>query len=305
ELDHHSPAEPSAGARSRSDPHLPRGGGRARATGPPLLRRQGLDRPPAAGGEGVPARPAALPADARRHGSQLRRGHRVPRPPCRRARRRDDRRLRAGVHRHRTGPRGDRAAGVAQSPADRDAARRDREALVRRRLRWCPPRRGAGAGQGAHLLLPRRLRPVGSAPSAPRAVGRLQRPHPPRRARARLPAVELDRARRLGVHPRRGPGTALDLLRPRARGVPARRDALRRLAAHGADRRRGDVQDLRPLPHRGRHELHGRRALERLDARRRGGRDRRDAHHRARRDPRRRPGQRGRHGRPQARGLLL
>ena len=40
-------------------------------------------------------------------------------------------------------------------------------------------------------------------------------------------------------------------------------------------------------------------------AARRGGGDRRDEHHRARRDARRRPRDRGRDGRPQARGLLL
>ena len=41
------------------------------------------------------------------------------------------------------------------------------------------------------------------------------------------------------------------------------------------------------------------------NAARRGGRDRRHAHHRARRDARRRPRHRGGHGRPQARGLFL
>ena len=39
---------------------------------------------------------------------------------------------------------------------------------------------------------------------APRAVEPLQRAHPPRRARARLPALELDRARRLALHRARG-----------------------------------------------------------------------------------------------------
>ncbi len=63
--------------------------------------------------------------------------------------------------------------------------------------------------------------------------------------------------------------------------------------------------DDRALPHGRRHELHRRRALRRRHAARRRGRDRRHADHRARRDPRRRPRDRGGHGRPQARGLLL
>ena len=43
---------------------------------------------------------------------------------------------------------------------------------------------------------------------------------PPRRARARVPAVELDRARRVAVHRRARRRTAVAVLRPRARGVP-------------------------------------------------------------------------------------
>ena len=50
----------------------------------------------------------------------------------------------------------------------------------------------------------------------------------------------------------------------------------------------------------GRHELHGRRALRGRRPGERGERDRRHADHRARRDPRRRPRQRGRHGGSQA-----
>ena len=96
-----------------------------------------------------------------------------------------DRRLRAGVDRPRARRRGDRPARVAQPAADDDAARRDRRARLRRGLRRRAPRRGARAGQGAHLLLPRRLRRLGPAPPAPRAVEPLQRPHPPRRARPR------------------------------------------------------------------------------------------------------------------------
>ena len=52
---------------------------------------------------------------------------------------------------------------------------------------------------------------------------------PRRRARARVPALELDRARRLAVRGGRGRRAAVDLLRPPPRGLRARRDALRRL----------------------------------------------------------------------------
>ncbi len=96
--------------------------------------------------------------------------------------------------------RGDRAARVAQPPADRDAAGRDRRAPLRRGDRRRPPRRGARARQGADLLLPRRLRRVGPQESAPRGVGSLQRPHRARRARPGVPDLQLDRARRLAVH---------------------------------------------------------------------------------------------------------
>ena len=50
-----------------------------------------------------------------------------------------------------------------------------RERRLRRGVRRRPPRRGALARQGAHLLLPRPLRPVGPEEPAPRAVEPLQR----------------------------------------------------------------------------------------------------------------------------------
>ena len=60
---------------------------------------------------------------------------------------------------------------------------------------------------------------------------------------------------------------AVDLLRPRARGLPPRRDALRGLAStSSADR---DVHDLGALPHRRRHDRHRRRRVDRGDAARR------------------------------------
>ena len=50
---------------------------------------------------------------------------------------------------------------------------------------------------------------------------------PQGRARPRVPDLELDGARRLAVRRPRAPRAAVDLLRARARGVRARRDALR------------------------------------------------------------------------------
>ena len=101
----------------------------------------------------------------------------------------------------------------------------DRGGGLHRRLRWRPPRRGEGPRQGARLLPPRRLRPVGPQDAAPRAVVALQRPDPRRRAHADLPAVQLDRARHLALHPPRGDRDPLDLLLPPAPGDPARRHA--------------------------------------------------------------------------------
>jgi sulfate adenylyltransferase subunit 2 len=65
------------------------------------------------------------------------------------------------------------------------------------------------------------------------AVEPLQREDPQGRAGSRVPDLQLDRARRLAVRGPRGPRAAVDLLRPRARGVRARRDAVRDL---GRDR---------------------------------------------------------------------
>ncbi len=75
-----------------------------------------------------------------------------------------------------------------------------------------------------------------------------------------------------------------DLLRARARGVSARRDAVRLERLRRAHGRRGAVHRKRPLPHRRRHDVHrGRRVRRGVD---RGcrRRDRGDARDRARRD---------------------
>src|SRR3954468_8140096 len=298
-------ALPAAQPRGRGGARLPRGGRRARAARAAVQRGQGLDRAAAPRREGVPAGALPLPAHARRHGAQLPRGHRVPQPVRGRAGRAADHRLRAGVDRQGARHRGDGAARVAQPPADRHPARRDRRASLRRGVRRRAPRRGARAGEGADLQLSQRLRRLGPAQPAPGALEPLQRPHPARRARARVPDLQLDRARRVALHRARGARAAADLLRPRARGLRARRDALRDGAVHAARARRDAVPRDRPLPNGGRHELHGRGRVQRDHAAGRRHRDRRHADHRARADARRRPRLRSRDGGPQARGVLL
>ena len=72
---------------------------------------------------------------------------------------------------------------------------------LRRGLRRRPPRRGEVAGQGAHLLVPLGAAPLGPEEPAPGAVAPLQHAQAQGREHPRLPAVELDRARRLAVHP--------------------------------------------------------------------------------------------------------
>ncbi len=288
--------------RVRGGAHLPRGGGRVRAAGDPLLRRQGLHRHAAPGAEGVRARAGPVLAAARGHRAQLPRGPGVPRPHGGPARAASARGLRAGLHRP------GRAQGAPgrhpQPAADPAADREDPGREVRRRLRRRAPRRGEGPGQGAGVLAARRVLPVGPAPPAPRAVEPVQRPARPRRARPRLPALQLDRAGRVAVHRPRGHRTAGDLLRPRARGLlPVRHVADRRRVGRPEGRRDGR-EAAGPLPHRRRHVLHRRRRLRRRQHREGDRRDRRLPAHRARRHACRRQDVRGRDGRPQARGYF-
>ena len=209
-----------------------------------VLGRQGLHRHAAPGGQGLLAGTRAVPGAARRHRAQLRRGPRVPGPPRRRPRRPGRGGQGAGRHRRRPDGGGHLAGGDAQPAADADAAARHRGGAPRRGLRRGAPGRGEGAGQGADLQLPRRVRPVGPEEPAARAVEPLQRAAQQGRAHPGLPALELDRARRVALHPGRGDRRAPDLLRPPAPGVPARRHAHGR---HGAPRpARGRAGSSRP-----------------------------------------------------------
>ena len=196
------PAQPAQTPRGRGHLHHPRGGRRARATRAAVLRRQGLDRHASAGREGV--LPGAHPVPGACTSTP---GTTSPRswssatagstssacnwssPACRR------RSTPARSSSRRTAPATGSRRRCCSTPWRR---------AVHRDLRRRPARRGQGAGQGADLLLPRRVRPVGPEEPAARAVEPVQRADPPRREHPGLPAVELDRARHLALHPARG-----------------------------------------------------------------------------------------------------
>ena len=182
-------------------------------------------------------RPGAVPvpAHARRHGPQLPRGDRVPRPPRRRARRAADRRLRAGVDRQGPRGRGDRAARLAQPAADR------RRCSTRSRSTASTPRSAAPAA-------------TRSAPARRSAIFSFRDDFgqwDPSRQRPELWNLYNGRIREgehVRVFPlsnwteldvwqyiaRGGARAAVDLLRARARGLRARRDALRGLRVRRA-----------------------------------------------------------------------
>ena len=222
-------------------------------------------------------RPGAVPVPGppRRHRPQLPRGDRVPRPPGRGARRAADRRVRAGGDRR--GPRARRRGRRATGCRPRCCWRRSRTHGFD--AAFGGARRDEERARAKERIFSFRDEFGQWDPRAPaaRGVEPLQRARPPRRARARVPALELDRARRLALHRARGAGAAVDLLRPRARGVRARRDALRRVrVARARATARRSFEATRPLPHGRRHDrAPARCAREAADARRRDRRDRR------------------------------
>ena len=73
------------------------------------------------------------------------------------------------------------------------------EGRLRRRVRRRAPRRGESPREGAHLLVSLGRPCLGPAQPAARTVAAVQHPHPRRRIDARLPAFQLDRARRVGI----------------------------------------------------------------------------------------------------------
>ena len=119
------------------------------------------------------------------------------------------------------------------------------------RLRRRPPRRGEVAGQGAGVLDPLGAAPVGPEAAAARAVARsTTRARSPGETHAGVPAVELDRARRVAVHPPRADPDRAAVLRGAAAGRRARRHADHgRRRPHAARARRGARAAQRPVPH--------------------------------------------------------
>ena len=290
--------------RGRVDPHHPRGVRPVRASGAAVLRRQGLDRDAAPGDEGVLAGPAAVPADARRHRPQLRRGDRVPRPPGGR-----DRRAAGG---------GQRPGGDRLRPGHRDARRHPQSAADRAAARRASPRNRFDAVLGGARRDEEKARAKERVFSVRDDFGQWD----PRNQRPELWDLYNGR-HRPGEHVRVFPlsnWTELDIwsyIEREGIEVPSiyyahqrpvfERDGMLLAVTEYTQPREGETVRRRvgALPHRRRCHLHRSGAL----AGRRRGRDRRRdrGQHdlRARRHPGRRPGQRGGDGRPQAAGVLL
>ena len=174
---------------------------------------------------------------------------------------------------------------VALHPGDEDrgAEAGARRRPLRRRLRRRAPRRGEEPRQGAHLLLPLGEPRLGPEEPAAGALVALQHARQAGRVDPRLPAVELDRARRLAIHPRRERSTIVPLYFAAERPVV---DALRpadhgRRRAHAARARRGAGDAARPLPHARLLSADRRDRIGRRDARRDRRRDVRRPHLRA------------------------
>ena len=297
-------ARPARRPGVRGDPHHARGRRRVRA--PVLLfsRRQGLDR------HAAPRRKAFWPARLPFPLMHVDTGHNFPevlafRDETRGRARRcgssspsvqdsiDDGRLQRAAGRH------------PQPAADGDAARRDRGAPLRRRLRRRPPRRGEGPRQGARLQPARRVRPVGPAQPAARAVGPLQRPAPPGEHVRVFPLSNWTELDVWAYIEREGIELPADLLRPRARGVP--RDGMwlagRRSPPRAPARRVRDPDGA--LPHRRRHDLHRARSSRRPPPSPRSSPRSRPPGSPSAAPPAPTTGLRGRHGGPQAGGVLL
>src|SRR5258708_5085890 len=146
---------------------------------------------------------------------------------------------------------------------------------------------------------------MGPTRTAARALEPLQRPRASRRARARLPDQQLDRARRVAIHRARSDRSPVHLLRAPPAGRTPARPARAGDAADAAARGRDGRRDLGAISHRRRRELHLPGRIHRSQRRRdRAGNGQRDTY-RARRHAHGRPDLRGVDGAAQERGLLL
>ena len=237
-------------------------------------------------------RPAQVPVPghARRHGAQLPRGDRVPRPPRAGARRAPRRRERAGVDRQ--GPR--RRSRPARAP--RATSCRRRRCSTRSRSTASTPR---WAARAATRSAPAR-RSASSASATTSASGTRARSGP---SSGTSTTRRIRKGEQIRVFPISN-WTELDVWQYVAREqleLPSiyfaherevfRRDGMLYAVSDFVERlsRRGAVHRVGSLPHGRRHDVHRRRRQRRGDDRRGRHRDRRDPRHRARRDPRRRP----------------
>ncbi len=142
---------------------------------------------------------------------------------------------------------------------DRRAEAGARRARFRRGVRRRPARRGEEPGEGARVQLPRPEPPLGPQAAAAGAVVALQCPQSQGREHPRVPAVQLDRARRVAIYVARGDRGRAALFRRGAADGGARRpdpDGRRRAHAAGGGREgrdaQGAVPDARLLPAVGR-----------------------------------------------------
>ena len=144
---------------------------------------------------------AAVPAAARRHDLEVPRDDRVPRRDgdassgsscsCTSTRRRSRTGINPFTH-------GSAVHTDVMKTAGAEAGAR--QVRLRRGVRRRAARRGEVARQGAHLLVPLGAAPLGPEAPAPRALAPLQRAQAQGREHPRVPALELDRARRLAIH---------------------------------------------------------------------------------------------------------
>ena len=258
--------------------------------------------------EGVLARAAAVPGDARRHRPQLPRGHRVPRrsrssgSTCNLVVASVQESIDAGRVVEDTGPRASRNR--LQTTTLLDAIEEHGFDAV---MGGARPRRGEGPRQGALLLVPRRVRPVGPEEPAPRDLDRSTTAGTARvstsacsRCRtgpsstsgstsptrtSSCPSIYFAH-RRAGVPPRRHADGGHRVPRSPA---TAKRCSRRRCATARSATRRAPPRSSRCAA-----------SIDDVIAEVAASRD-----HRAGRDPRRRQVLRSGHGRPQAGGLLL
>ena len=159
-----------------------------------------FERHAACRAQGVPSGKAPVPAAACRHHLEVPRHDRVSRRDRQAPRARSDRACQPGGPRPRH--QSDRIRLLAAHPGDEDrcAEAGARCQSIRCRLRRRPPRRGEEPGERADLLVPLGGPWLGPAPSAPRTVESVQHTDPAGRDHAGVRAVELDRARCLGIH---------------------------------------------------------------------------------------------------------